>query len=100
MGAYFTWELKHLEQYEHIENVTGLGLTQSFDVVKSKETREPAPEIAQRFQSEALKRRMIICVGGANRNRIKLTLPLWIKKEDIDMIVEELRGIIETAVAD
>lgn len=100
IGSYFTEELRRLERFKYIDNVTGLGLTQSFDVVKSKDTRAPAPEIARKIQSEALKRRMIIYVGGADKNRIKLTLPLWIKEEDIDMIVEGLTGVLKTVVGD
>jgi len=96
IGAYFTEELRQFEQYENIDNVTGLGLTQSFEVVKSKETREPAPEIAEEIKSEALRQRIIIYVGGVNHSRIKFLLPLWVTKDDIDMIIAELRDIIES----
>ncbi|MFC1953536.1 aspartate aminotransferase family protein [Chloroflexota bacterium] len=98
-GLYFTNRLKKLEQFESIDNVTGLGLTQSFAVVKSKATREPAPEIAGKIQSEALRQGMLICRGGAERDRIKFTLPLWIKKDDLDMVVEKLEGVVRTVVA-
>ena len=99
MGIYFTEELKRLEQYKNIDNVTGLGLTQSFDVIKSKETREPAPQIAKEIQSEALRQRVIIYVGGVNRNRIKLTIPLWVRKEDINMIIEKLQDIFKSVLS-
>ena len=79
--------------------MTGLGLTQSFDVVRSKETREPAPQIAKEIQSEALRQRVIIYVGGANRNRIKLTLPLWVRKEDINMVIEKLQDILKSVTS-
>ena len=98
-GAYFTEELRLFERYENIDNVTGLGFTQSFEVVKSKRTKEPAPEIAKKIQSEALRRRVIICVGGVNHNRIKFTLPLWGQKEDIDMIIKKLQVILESVVS-
>ena len=98
IGAYFTEELRHFERYENIDNVTGLGLTQSFEVVKGKKTKEPAPEIAKEIQSEALRRWVIIYVGGAKQNRIKFTLPLWVRKEDIDMIIEKLQDILESVV--
>jgi len=97
-GVYFTKRLKKLERFENIDNVTGLGLTQSFAVVKSKVTREPAPEIARKIQSEALRQRMVICCGGVERDRIKFTLPLWIKREDMDMIAEKLESVVESVV--
>ena len=96
IGVYFTKELKSLERYENIDNVTGLGLTQSFEVVKNKETKEPAPEIAKEIQSEALRRRVIVYVAGVNRRRIKLILPLWVTKKDIDMLIRKLQDIIES----
>lgn len=98
VGNYFTSELKQFEQYENIDNVTGIGLAQSFEVVKSKKTRAPAPEIAQRLQSEALKRHVIIYVAGVNKNRIKFILPLWVGVRDIDMIIKKLRDILEATL--
>ena len=99
VGAYFTERLKRLERFDNIDNVTGLGLTQSFAVVKSKETRESAPAIAGKIQSEALRQKMIVCCGGVERDRIKSTLPLWVKRGDIDMIVERLGRIMTSVVA-
>ncbi len=37
---------------------------------------------------------MIIYVGGVRRNRIKFIVPLWVTKEDIDMIIEKLEDIL------
>lgn len=99
IGSYFTEELKRFERYGNIDNVTGLGLTQSFEVVKSKATKEPAPEIAKEIQSEALKQHVIICVSGVRRNRVKFIVPLWMKKEGIDMIVEKLGDVLEGVLA-
>jgi len=99
IGVYFTEELKNFERYENIDNVTGLGLTQSFEVVKSKITKEPAPQTARKIQSEALAQRVIIYIGGVNHNRIKLTLPLWVQKEDIGMIISKLQDILEAVIS-
>lgn len=95
MGAYFTRELKSLEQYQNIDNVTGLGLAQSFEVVESKKSKEPAPEIAKKIQSEGLKQRVILNVAGTKQSRIKLALPLWANRADIDMIIRKLQNIVE-----
>lgn len=99
VGAYFTEKLKKLERFENIDNVTGLGLTQSFAVVKSKITREPAIETARKIQSEALRQGMLILRGGVERDRIKFTLPLWVKREDVDIIVEKLEDVVKSVVA-
>ncbi len=99
IGAYFTERLKHLEQFDCIDNVTGLGLTQSMAVVKSKETKEPAPEMSKRIQSEALRQHMIVCCSGVERDRIKFVLPLWVDRRDIDMIVAKLYRIVKAVVA-
>jgi len=98
VGTYFTGELRRLERYENIDNVTGLGLAQSFAVVKSKQTREPAPEIAGKIRSEALRQHMIVLCSGMKQDRIKFTLPLWVNREDIDMIIERLQGIVKSVV--
>jgi len=98
IGAYFTRRLKHFEQYENIDNVTGLGLTQSFEVIRNKKTKKPTPQIAKEIQSEALRQHVLIYVGGINRNRIKFIAPLWVKKEDINMIIEKLKDILETVL--
>jgi 4-aminobutyrate aminotransferase/(S)-3-amino-2-methylpropionate transaminase len=99
VGDYFTERLKGLQRFANIDNVTGLGLTQSFAVVKSKETRQPAPEVAAAIQSEALRQHMIVCRSGVDRDRIKFTLPLWVDRETIDTIVEKLHGIVRVVVA-
>jgi 4-aminobutyrate aminotransferase/(S)-3-amino-2-methylpropionate transaminase len=99
VGDYFTDRLKRFEYFENIDNVTGLGLTQSFALVKDKVTREPFPEIAKRIQSEALKQHLVVCCSGINKDRIKLIVPLWIKKKDIDMILDKLEKAIKIAVA-
>ena len=99
VGAYFTEKLKYLERFGNIDNVTGLGLLQSFAVVKSKETKEPAPEIARKIRSEALRQHMIVLCSGIEQDRIKFTLPLWVNREDIDMIIERLQDIMESVVA-
>ncbi|MFC2015046.1 aspartate aminotransferase family protein [Chloroflexota bacterium] len=98
VGAYFTEELKKLERYENIDNVTGLGLSQSFEVVKSKETKEIAPEIAKAILAEALKRRVITYIAGINKSRIKFILPLWVTKEDIDMLIGKFTDIFEAVL--
>lgn len=99
VGDYFTSRLKRFEEYEFIDNVTGFGLTQSFEVVEDKSTKTPAPKLARRIQSEALKQKVIIYVaGGGARSRIKLTLPLWVTQKDIDMIIERLEKILESSV--
>ena len=97
IGAYFTKELKRFERYQNIDNVSGLGLIQSFEVIKNKKTRETAPAIAKKIQSEALKQRVIINVTGIEKSRIKFTLPLWVTREDIDIIVAKLEDIMERA---
>lgn len=99
IGAYFTERLRHLERFDCIDNVTGLGLTQSMAVVDNKETRQPAPDMASRIQSEALRQHMMVCCSGVDRDRIKFVLPLWIDRRDIDMIVSKLYGIVKSAVA-
>ena len=40
VGDYFTRRLEEFERFENIDNVTGIGLTQSFALVKDKTTRE------------------------------------------------------------
>ena len=97
VGDYFTRELKEFEErYECVDNVTGIGLAQSFEIVENKKTKNPDRLRAEMIKSEALKQKVIIYTAGTEHNRIKFTLPLWVTKEDVDMIIEKLHNVFET----
>ena len=41
---------------------------------------------------------VVISVTGINRSRIKFALPLWVKRTEIDMIVQKIQDILESVL--
>ena len=51
MGDYFKSQLEALMEYEIIGDVRGLGLLLGVEIVRDKESREPAEDILRRIES-------------------------------------------------
>ena len=84
MGAYFKAGLEELrDRYEIVGDVRGLGLLLGIEIVRSKETREPAPELLQEIFSRCLERGVIL-FGGRHGNITRVAPPLVITQEEAD----------------
>jgi adenosylmethionine-8-amino-7-oxononanoate aminotransferase len=95
-GAYMGEELRRLKEYHpSIGDVRGLGLLQSVEIVKQRETKEPFGEDADlnTKMTEALMRRGLLSRAGAT---IALAPPLCITRGEVDEIV----GIVDDAIGD
>lgn len=71
-----------------VGDVRGRGLTVGLDLVRDRESREPAPDLARRFVREALRRGWIVLAGGPSGNVLSLSPPLTIGRELLDEFVE------------
>ncbi|MFQ5934237.1 MAG: aspartate aminotransferase family protein [Dehalococcoidia bacterium] len=96
MGAYFKTGLEDLkDRFEIVGDVRGLGLLLGIEIVNSKDTREPAPELLHRIWSRCLERGLIL-FGGEHGNITRIAPPLIITQDQVDRsldILEEAIGL-------
>ena len=94
-GEYMLNRLKpFVEKYEAVGNVRGKGLMIALELVSDKKTKTPCskPYISAIYKA-TLKHGAIVRTSG---NKIILSPPLIIQKEEIDVIVDALEGAFET----
>src|SRR5437763_3168139 len=89
VGAYFRQRLEELkEKYPVIGDVRGMGLMQGLELVKDRETKEPAPDQANQFMERCRSNGLLIGKGGLYGNVIRLSPPLNIRRSDVDEAIE------------
>ena len=97
VGAYITKRLKEMQdRYEIIGDIRGPGLMIGIELVKDRETKEPAREEAARFIDEGIKRGVLF---GESRyldlgNCIKIKPPLVITDEEVERVLEVFEEVI------
>ncbi len=91
VGTYFRGKLDALkEKYALIGDVRGMGLMQGLELVKDRETKEPAPEATVQLMERARENGLLIGKGGLYGNVIRLSPPLNISKADVDEAIRVL----------
>lgn len=65
------------------------------EVVKEKETKKPAPELAEKIRRACFERGVIVWRGGHYGNVIRLLPPLVITKELLNKGLEVLEAVIK-----
>ena len=84
--------LKELQaKHDIIGDVRGRGLFLGFELVKDRETKEPAAEEAARIVDMMCDRGILLSTDGPHHNVIKIKPPMVISKEDIERTI----GILE-----
>jgi 4-aminobutyrate aminotransferase / (S)-3-amino-2-methylpropionate transaminase / 5-aminovalerate transaminase len=97
IGARLKHSLNGLHNtYQQIGDVRGLGAMVAMEFVSDRDTRTPAPEIAQRIVAEARAGGLLLMTAGAHRNVIRLLPPLVTD----DATLEQAISILERAVRD
>jgi 4-aminobutyrate aminotransferase len=85
VGRYYRDGLEGLkEKYELIGDVRGMGLMQAVELVKDRNTKEPAPEATNQFMEHCRKGGLLVGKGGLFGNVIRTSPPLNISKTDVD----------------
>ena len=85
VGAYFRGKLEELQQkYPLIGDVRGMGLMQALELVKDRQTKDPAPEATLQLMERARDNGLLIGKGGLYGNVIRLSPMLNISKADVD----------------
>jgi 4-aminobutyrate aminotransferase/(S)-3-amino-2-methylpropionate transaminase len=82
-------------RFEIIGEVRGLGAMRAIELVKSRATREPAPEETQRISQYCYEHGLITITAGTYGNVIRLLVPLVITDEQMD----EGLDVLESALA-
>jgi 4-aminobutyrate aminotransferase-like enzyme len=85
VGTYFREKLEALkEKYVLIGDVRGMGLMQALELVKDRQTKEPAPEQTVELMERARDNGLLIGKGGLYGNVIRLSPPLNIARAEVD----------------
>jgi 4-aminobutyrate aminotransferase-like enzyme len=85
MGNYFRGKLDELQRkYPVIGDVRGKGLMLGLELVKDRETKEPAAEATTQFLERTREHGLLVGKGGLYGNVIRLSPMLNIGKADVD----------------
>jgi 4-aminobutyrate aminotransferase-like enzyme len=91
VGDYFRGKLEELkEKYPIIGDVRGMGLMQGIELVKDRETKEPAPEAVLKVFEETRRRGVLIGKGGLYGNVIRTGLMLNSTRDHVDELIQAL----------
>src|ERR1017187_131822 len=91
VGNYFRGELEQLQQkYPVIGDVRGKGLMLALELVKDRQTKEPAPEATSQLLERTRDHGLLIGKGGLYGNVIRLSPMLNIGKSDVDEAIRLL----------
>ncbi|MBE7469880.1 MAG: aspartate aminotransferase family protein [Anaerolineae bacterium] len=83
------------EKYPLVGDVRGMGLMQGVELVKDRQTKEPAPEAVVAVFEQTRARGLLIGKGGMYNNVLRIAPPLIATKEH----VEEALNILDHAFA-
>ena len=91
VGAYLRQRLDELkEKYSVIGDVRGMGLMQGLELVKDRETKEPAPQAVAKVLEETRRRGVLIGKGGLYGNVIRTGMMLNSSNDHVDQLIEAL----------
>jgi 4-aminobutyrate aminotransferase-like enzyme len=100
VGKYWMTELRKLQDcHRLIGDVRGSGLFLGIDLVRDRETREPAPEQADYVVNRLRERGILAGTDGPHHNVIKLRPPLIFLEADADLFVTTLESILSEDAA-
>ncbi|HSU17704.1 aspartate aminotransferase family protein [Longimicrobium sp.] len=83
------------EDHPRVGEVRGLGMMIGIELVRDRETREPAPELAGRIVIETLRRGILTLGGGIHGNVLSLSPPFVLTDEQADAALATLRDVLE-----
>lgn len=91
VGDYLRQKLDGLKQkHQVIGDVRGMGLMQGLELVKDRETKEPAPQAVLTVFEETKRRGVLIGKGGLYGNCIRTGMMLNSTKDHVDELIEAL----------
>jgi len=87
--------LKMKDKYTLIGDVRGIGAMMAIELVKDRETKEPATKETAQIIQECLKNGVFVPTAGINKNVLRMLVSLEITAEQL----EEALDVLEKAVA-
>ena len=81
-------------RHEAIGDVRGRGLFVGIELVRDRDTREPAPEIADELANRAVQRGVLLSTDGPDHNVIKIKPPLVFSAADADRLVDTIDAVL------
>jgi 4-aminobutyrate aminotransferase-like enzyme len=97
VGGYLRQRLEELkDKHIIIGDVRGMGLMQGIELVKDRETKEPAPQAVSKVFEETKRRGVLIGKGGLYGNVIRTGMMLNSTKDQVDQLIEALDGGFST----
>jgi 4-aminobutyrate aminotransferase-like enzyme len=100
VGSHFRAGLESLkEKHPIIGDVRGMGLMQAIEIVRDRESKEPAPAETSRFMEECRQRGLLIGKGGLYGNVIRMSPPMNIAKSDVDEAIHIMEGAMAAICA-
>jgi 4-aminobutyrate aminotransferase len=91
VGNYLRQGLEGLkEKHPVIGDVRGMGLMQGLELVKDRETKEPAPQVVNRLLDETKRQRVLVGKGGLYGNVVRTGLMLNSTKDVVDQLISAL----------
>jgi 4-aminobutyrate aminotransferase-like enzyme len=91
-GAYFKARLEDIqERHPIVGDVRGKGMMVALELVKDRATKEPAP-VESKKAMDRLLQRGIMCTnrGGPYHNILKMSPPLVITREQLDVAIDAI----------
>ncbi len=86
------WRLQ--ERHEVVGDVRGMGLFLGVELVRDRETREPAPDEAGYVVNRLRECGVLTGTDGPHHNVLKLRPPLVFSEEDADLLLETLDAVL------
>jgi len=91
LGGHFLAGLKTLkEKHELIGEARGMGLFLGLELVRDRETLEPAAEDAAELVERMKARGVLLSTDGPLHNVIKIKPPMVLNRDDVDMVLRAL----------
>lgn len=81
---------EQMEKHRLVGDARGLGLMRGIELVRDRQSKEPAPQETTAVLEEVKNRGVLIGKGGVYANVIRIGLPLNATKEQVDTLIEAL----------
>ncbi len=95
LGVRFIQGLRELQgRHPIIGDVRGRGLFIGFELVRDRDTLEPAAEEAERVIDEMRERGVLLSIDGPLHNVIKIKPPMVLTEDDVDVTLAHLDEVL------